>query len=648
MASADDYFKKVGSPGNATTLAAPGHTIGGTSFTVDATSLWPTDTGVTFAIDTVTVAGGETRVPGTYTVWDGVVSSGTTITGAVLRYGTDQNYSAGSTTRVYILPTSTRENKLVDGLLIAHEQTGIHKSGASYPAPVFSGTATGTYTLGGTPTISSPILSGTTSGTYTMGGTVSYSGTHSAWVSGVTVPNTVTYNGNRSYDLVVNSTDLTGYLSAGMRLRTTRTSAAPTQCTSLNGTTQYYSKSSPNKLTFTDDFVVSAWIKLSSYPSTGVGSIASRNNGTSGWLMDVTSTGQVLLAGYNGGLSNVSYVQSYQSVPLNKWVHVTAQLDMSTFTATTTTSYVMFDGLDVPASVARGGTNPTALVQAGDLNIGSYNAGAANSFFPGKIAQVAIYNAKVTQANIRATISQGLTGSETSLASAYSFNNSITDLNTSTPNDLSAVASAVATNADSPFGGQADGTISSTLDYAIITKTAFSTNTTLTVQVPEGCTIPTTGGVSAVSYSTQKAPYLMPTATGKWRLVSLLRTSSITTSNATYGSFQSNGWALTVPIGSWDVGWQASLYCGTATELYYNISSSALTGLTATTGYDASPFATRILGTVAGIESLAYVKQPRDITSTSTYVMYTLGATVGASISGAVGLSEIFAEFSYL
>jgi hypothetical protein len=37
--------------------------------------------------------------------------------------------------------------------------------------PVLSGTATGTYTMGGTPTIASPILSGTATGTYTIGGT---------------------------------------------------------------------------------------------------------------------------------------------------------------------------------------------------------------------------------------------------------------------------------------------------------------------------------------------------------------------------------------------------------------------------------------------------------------------------------------------
>ncbi|NBW21919.1 MAG: LamG domain-containing protein, partial [Caulobacteraceae bacterium] len=285
-----------------------------------------------------------------------------------------------------------------------------------------------------------------------------------------TVPNTVTYNGNRSYTCVINSTDLTSYVSAGMRVRTTRTVAAPTQCTSLNGTTQYYSKSSPAGMTFTDDFVVSAWVKLSSYAA-GNQTVVSRFNGTSGWQLNIQSTGQIELVGFNGGGANKSYLQSYQSLPLNKWVHVTAQLDMSSFTATTTTSYAMIDGVDIPVQVGRAGTNPTSLIQAGNLEIGSTNSGTAP--FNGKIAQVAIFNAKVTQAIMQGYISQGLSGSETSLISAYSFNNSINDLNTTNANNLTANGSAVATNADSPFGGQADGTVSSTIDYGIITKISY-------------------------------------------------------------------------------------------------------------------------------------------------------------------------------
>lgn len=375
--------------------------------------------------------------------------------------------------------------------------------------------------------------------------------TPQGWTSVGATPNTVTYNGNRSHDLVFNSTNLTSTLSAGMRLRTTRTVAAPTQSTSLNGTTQYYSKSSPAGMTFTDDFTVSAWIKVSSYAA---GGIATRFNNTSGWLFYLNANGQLIIQGDNAANTNYRRITSYQSVPLNKWVHVAAQLDMSAYTATPTTCYVMIDGVDVPGFLETSGTNPTALVQAGNLEIGSINAG---NFFPGKIAQVAIYSAKVTQATIRASMNQTLAGTETSLISAYSFNNTINDLNTTNANNLTANGSAVATNADSPFGSQADGTVSSTLDYAIVQKVSFSTNTTVTVQVPEGCTIPTSGGVSSVVYSSNKAPYGMPTQKGKWAIYSKYKTISGTITSATYVQFP--GMQIKLPTGEWKGGYDGSI-----------------------------------------------------------------------------------------
>lgn len=473
-------------------------------------------------------------------------------------------------------------------------------------------------------------------------------------------PNTVVANGNRSYTLTFNSVDLTGYLSAGMRLRTTRTSAAPTQCADLESSSSHYfsrASASVGAITFTDDFVVSAWIKLESYAAM---SIASRFNGTSGWRFIINSSGQLTLQGFNAGGSNLSYVISYQSVPLNKWVHVAAQLDMSTFTATTTTSYIMIDGVDVPASVARGGTNPTALVQAGNLEIGSNNAA---EFFDGKIAQVALYSAKVTQANIRATISQGLTGSETSLLVGYSFNGVVTDLS-SNAYTLTANNSAVATNADSPFGGQADGTISSTLDYAIITKTAFSTNTTLTVQVPEGCTIPTTGGVSAVSYSTQKVPYLFPAQRGKWRVYTLVKANAIQSSptgttwyNLGPTSGTSGGHQLNVPVGDWRLGYEASTYAGrSGSSDGLGIQTTLSTANNSETDPDMTSrvymsVASAVSGSVNGT-----VKREKDYTlsASAIYYMNNRVGTVGAAadiqtnVSGVSGDTVIYGDNAYL
>jgi hypothetical protein len=319
-------------------------------------------------------------------------------------------------------------------------------------------------------------------------------------------PSTITYNGNRSYSCVYNAVDLTSTLSIGMRLRHTRTVASPTQSTSLNGTTTWWSKTTPAGTigTATDDLTFSAWVKLSSYP-TANGGIIGKWSGTNGFLFYLTTNGLVNIGGWNAGAGNSRIVQSYQSLPLNKWVHISGSLDMSGWT--TATNKIMIDGVDVPVSLTSNGTNPTAFVQGGNLEIGSYNGGG--NIFPGKIAQAAVFNGNVstiTQATIRGYMSQGLTGSETNCIGAWSFSGNSNDL-TANANTLTANGSATATNADSPFGTQADGTISSTLDYAIITGTSFSTNTTLTLQVPEGCSIPTTGGLTAVVYSSVAEPY---------------------------------------------------------------------------------------------------------------------------------------------
>lgn len=123
-ASESDYFQKVGRS-TATTLSAPGYTIGDTSITVGSTTNWATTTGVTFAIDTIDSAG--ERVDGSYNVFRGTVASATSITNVTYVGGdANQNYSAGSTTRVYILLSSYRDNRMVDGLLVEHKQTGAH------------------------------------------------------------------------------------------------------------------------------------------------------------------------------------------------------------------------------------------------------------------------------------------------------------------------------------------------------------------------------------------------------------------------------------------------------------------------------------------------------------------------------------------
>lgn len=525
------------------------------------------------------------------------------------------------------------------GIKVNHTQKGNHKTLTDDNANEWieqgsTGSAVNQVKITNAATGTSPIISASGDDsniglTLTPKGTgaVKHTLNYDAWVSGLTTADQVTALGNRSYTVRIPSVDYTDRLSAGMRLRTTRTVAAPTQCTSLNGTTQYYSKASPNKLTFTNNFVVSAWVKLSSYATS---SIVTRYNGTSGWKLDLNSSGQVQFIGLNGGAGNYALSTSYQSLPLNKWVHIACQLDMSTTSTGTTNNYIMIDGVEVPNVVTRAGTNPVTLVQAGNLEIGSQNGGG--QFFPGKIAQVAIYNAKVTQANILATISQGLSGSETSLASAYSFNGVKTDLNTSTPNDLTANGSAVETNADSPFGGQGDGTISSTLDYAIITKTAFSTNTTLTVQVPEGCTIPTSGGVSAVSYSTQKTPYQFPAQKGKWVV------QTISKSTGSQGTPTQNTWYninslnMTIPIGEWSVRHAGCLYATKGASTILTTQRTLSTGNNSETD-TLFTVANQVEGASGTMTSAVTVEARGFLSLTSATIYYLNNRTTTASVT---------------
>jgi len=308
-------------------------------------------------------------------------------------------------------------------------------------------------------------------------------------------PNTVTALGNKNYSVVFNSTDLTSTISNGMRLKLPRAVTPPTQCTDLEASSsQYYSKSSPAGMTGTDNYTWVQWVKPTSYTT---GTIQGRMNTagvmTDGWKIDFNNTGAIGILIRNGGANNYRNIETYQSLPINKWSHLAV-----TWASGTVTMYI--DGVSVPVKTATtSGTAPTAWVSTGDYTVGRGNS-TENLHFPGKLAQVGVFSSVLNATSIKALYSQGLTGSETNIISGYSFNNTINDLSANA-NNLTAQNSAVATNVDSPFNST---------EYAVVLAAAFSTDTTLTVRVPDGYSLPTSGGVSAVSYSTQHAPYGFP------------------------------------------------------------------------------------------------------------------------------------------
>lgn len=375
-------------------------------------------------------------------------------------------------------------------------------------------------------------LSGTKITAGTLPETALNSAAKQGWISGLPAPNTVTYNGNRSYDLVFNSTDLTDEVSNGMRVKLARTATPPTQCTDLeSGSSQYWSKSSPSGLSITTAITAMGWVKLESY---GTCAIVSQYS-SYGWILYVQSDGTVRLLGDdNAGTSDSA--TSYQSIPLNKWVHIAGSMTINS------SAQIYIDGVAVPTSYSNG--TCTSMAGNGNLEVGAYGG---SNFFDGKICQVGVFNAVLSAATIKSYASQTLAGNETNCVGFWDFDGDGNDSNANA-NNLTAQASATATTTDSPFNAT---------EYGIVTANSFSTNTTLTVQVPEGCAIPTSGGVSSIYYSTQDVPYGFPRDKGKWDVETLELGGSFSQSSPASGTWY-NILTLTVPVGAWNISYRVA------------------------------------------------------------------------------------------
>lgn len=504
-AASTDNFIKVGES-TATTLSSPGYTIGATSINVASTTNWPTDTGVLFAIDEVDAAGA--RVSGTYNVFAGVVSGATQISSLSYVGGdANRNYSAGATTRVYVHVGADRIDRLVDGILTEHNQDGTH------------GNITATSI-----TTSSLTLSGQSNDGWLAPG-----GTHSVSTG---------YNaGNRSFTINT-STDLSSIVSNGMRYRVTRGTTPPTQCADLEASSSHYaSKSSPSGITLGTTASFEAWVNLESY--TANAGIITRYAGgaTVGWTFEINSDGtvQVLV----GESSNTDDFSTYQSVPLNRWVHLAATVNVST------NSYAIYiDGVSVPISTAS--TTATGIADSGNLELGARNA---TTFLDGKLADVRVWSDVRTATEIQDNM-YAYPSDTTGLVAHFKLNGDFTDAS-SNGNNLTAQNSAVATNADNPWNAT---------EYGVITNV---TSSTIQVFCPEGYGIPKET-LSAPFYSTQDAPYGFPRDNGKWEVETLMnirvtKTTPVTATTYNYGD------RLTVPVGAWLLGYKVSPYLRTTT-----------------------------------------------------------------------------------
>lgn len=434
-------------------------------------------------------------------------------------------------------------------------------------------------------------------------------------------------NGQKEHTVTI-SGDKTAKYSPGMRIKLDRGTTPPTQCTDLEAdTSQYWSKTSPSGITFTDDFTCEAWIKLESY-GTIRGIMNRRNVDTEGWCFRIDANGTVSLIGLRIAGNNQT-IQSFQSVPLGRWVHVAAALDMSGGTGA-----IYIDGVAVPTTNTTNGT-ATALVQGTSALVVGAEKSAGTNPFDGELADVRLWSVIRTASQIRENMNQLQTGSESNLVAYFKFNGDAND-STSNANNLSAVNSATATTSDNPM---------KSTEYGIITKVSYSVpNTTLTIFTGTDYNIPNMT-LSNPYYSTQKTPVGFNSGRSLWRVTSILRSALSVTSNSNYGSFQSGKWSLSVPTGEWDVGYQAGAYSSTTTEVRWNISPTALTGIAGTT---ATEFSSSVLSPTGTSVTFIGKRRPVSVSSAQSWVMYTQGATTSAGTTADGTSSEIFAECTYL
>ena len=122
---------------------------------------------------------------------------------------------------------------------------------------------------------------------------------------------------------------------------------------------QSASKTSPTNIAPTDTLTIEAMVKVKSYRNaTIIGrNVASYANG---FRMGIDAQGIINIYGYNGGTYRGA--TSLQSLPLNRWVHVTATLSMSA-----NTQAIYFDGVSVPISQGQSGIPATSINNAGEI-----------------------------------------------------------------------------------------------------------------------------------------------------------------------------------------------------------------------------------------------------------------------------------------
>lgn len=433
-------------------------------------------------------------------------------------------------------------------------------------------------------------------------------------------------NGNKEF-VITSSNDLSSVLSPGMRMKVTRSASPPTQCFAFTAaSSQYATKASPSGITFTSAFTCEAWIYVLSYTGQAQGIISRSDNSTGGFILTLNASGQVQIS--YGASSSFTQFQTYQSVPLNRWVHIAGVVSS---VSGKTLQGIYINGASVPTSQTLSAA--TTLTQTSNLSVGAIGAGVASTFLNGYMSEVRVWSAAQTAANIQANMAINCIGTETNLVALFQGNGNFNDA-TSNANNLTAQGGASATQANNPYNAT---------EYAVITKVSYSNpTTTVTLFAGTDYTIPNQT-LNSPYYSTSKTPYGFPPSRYKWLVDYKFRTTTSIVVTSTSAWYNPGGISFSVPTG--DIDAQALFYGKiTATAVAYlgtiwaistsnsSVSNDDLemqgTVTAASVGENDAQF--KIEGLISNTAITTYypIVQPVAVNSTTTAI---LGTASGAS-----------------
>lgn len=451
-----------------------------------------------------------------------------------------------------------------------------------------------------------------------------------SWIGTGETWNYVGNNGQKEYQYIV-AGDKTAKYTNGMKVRMPRVIAAPTMCADFEtSSSQYAARTSGSVVgvSFLDDYTVEAKVWLESYGNWTIGGRYTGGGTDDGFALQLSASGQIIMyaagTGFRQGITN-------QAVPLGRWVHIAATMDMSGGVST-----IYMDG--VPLIVGMSGA-ATQLTQSGDLMIGNFTGGT--QFFDGKIADFRIWNTVRTQAQIRDNMHR-YPAITTGLVVHHKLDGNFNDAS-GNGNTLTSFAGVTSTTVDNDLKA---------VEYGIITDRVFAAgNTTMTIFTGQQHNAPYEN-LSGISYSAARTPLGFPAARHKWS-VELICKINITQSTPTINQWYNIGsLGIYAPTGEWLGAFQgtadsSATAASTGNFAVFMASLSTLNNAESDPLFTAAQYANNV--TTLG----AQMHKSRPVTTTAQTLLYLIerhnaAATNGMTVSGANGPMIITLESAYV